>query len=73
MAAAGLLTTFIAMTAVAARWKGAGVVLLLSGLATVVTMSWTNFASDSNFRWVLLAPAVLWCVGLAAYALEERD
>jgi hypothetical protein len=42
--ASGLLTIFLAVTAVAAREKGTGMVLLLTGLATVVTMSWTNFA-----------------------------
>ena len=73
MAASGLLTTFLAVTAVSARQKGTGIVLLLAGFATVVTMSWTNFAIDSNFRWVLLAPAVLWIAGIASYVLERRN
>lgn len=72
MAASGLLTTFVAVTAVSAQRKGTGVVLLLAGLATVATMSWTNFAIDSNFKWVLLVPAALWFAGLASYALERR-
>ena len=72
MAASGVLTTFLAATVIRARRRGTGVVLLLVGLATVVTMSWTNFAIDSNFRWLLLAPAVLWFAGIAAYAHERR-
>ena len=72
MAASGLLTIFLATTAVASRQKGTGGVLLLAGLATVVTMSWTNFAIDSNFKWLLLAPAALWFAGIASYALEQR-
>lgn len=71
MAASGLLTAFLALTAVPSRRRGTGLVLLLSGLATVVTMSWTNFAIDSNFKWLLLAPAVLWFAGLASYGFER--
>lgn len=73
MAASGLLTTFLAATAVSARRQGTGIVLLLAGLATVVTMSWTNFAIDSNFKWLLLAPAVLWSTGIATYAFGRRE
>lgn len=72
MMAAGALTTFVAVTAVSAQRKGTGVVLLLTGLASVVTMSWTNFAIDSNFKWVLLVPAVLWLAGIASYVFERR-
>ena len=73
MAASGLLTIFVAATAVSARRKGTGIVLVLAGLATVVTMSWTNFVIDSNFKWLLLAPAVLWFAGIAAYIYERHD
>ena len=72
MIATGVLTTFLAATVVSRRQRGTGVVLLLAGLASVATMSATNFAIDSHFRWLLLAPAVLWCLGLAAYAFEPR-
>ena len=73
MIATGVLTTFLAATAVSSRQRGTGIVLLLAGFASVVTMSATNFAIDSHFKWLLLAPVVLWCFGLAAYALERRD
>ena len=73
MIASGMLTTFLAATAVVARQKGTGMVLLVTGLATVLTMSWTNFAIDSQFKWMLLAPVVLWFAGLGAYARERRD
>jgi uncharacterized membrane protein HdeD (DUF308 family) len=72
MAATGLLTAFLAVTAVSARRKGTGVVLFLAGLVSVATMSWTNFAIDSNFKWLLLAPAVLWFAGIATYLIEGR-
>ena len=73
MAASGVLTIFVAATAISARKKGTGIVLVLAGLATVVTMSWTNFVIDSNFKWLLLAPAVLWFAGIVAYARERHD
>ncbi len=71
MAASGLLTTFLAATAVSARQKGTGIVLLVAGFATVVTMSATNFVIDSDFKWLLLAPVVLWFAGIAVYAIER--
>lgn len=72
IAACGFLTAFLATTAVSTRQKGTGTVLLLAGLSTVLTMSWTNFAIDSNFKWLLLVPAVLWFAGIAFYVLEGR-
>ena len=71
IAASGILTTFLAVSAVATRRRGTGVVLAVTGLATVVTMSWTNFALESQFKWALLVPAVVWCAGIAAYAVEQ--
>lgn len=73
MAASGLLTISLALTAVVARRRGIGIVLLLAGLASVVTMSWTNFAIDLNFKWLLLAPAILWFTGLVCYVLERPN
>lgn len=71
IAASGVLTAFLAVSAVPARWRGTGVVLSIAGLATVATMSGTNFVIDSQFKWLLLVPAVLWGAGIAAYALER--
>ena len=73
IAASGILTMFVALSTVGARRKGTGIVLAVAGLATVATMSWTNFVIGSQFRWLLLAPAVLWCAGIAAYAVEGRE
>jgi hypothetical protein len=71
MAGSGVLTAYLAFTAVPARTRGAGIVLALAGLATVATMSWVNFTIDSSFKWLLLVPALLWLAGLAAYSLER--
>ncbi len=70
MAGAGVLTVFVARTAVLARQVGTGWVIALAGIPTVVLMSTMNFVLHSDFRWLLLLPAVLW---LAAWANYMRD
>ena len=70
MAAAGALTVFVAVSAVPARTIGAGWTLALAGLLTVVLMSATNFAIGSDFKWLLLLPALLWLAGVSSYILE---
>jgi hypothetical protein len=73
MAAAGVLTVFVALAAVPARTRATGWVLAAAGLLTVALMSATNFALDSDFKWVLLVPAVLWLAGLGRYSLERLE
>lgn len=70
MAGAGVLTVFLARTAVPARLVGTGWAIALAGLPTVVLMSAMNFALHSDFRWVLLLPALLWAAAVVAYARQ---
>jgi hypothetical protein len=70
MAGAGVLTLFLARTAVPARLRGTGWAIALAGLPTVVLMSAMNFALHSDFRWVLLLPALLWTAAVIAYARQ---
>lgn len=72
MLGSGVLTLFLAVTAVDERRNGTGAALALTGFATVGSMSWTNFAIDSNFKWLLLVPAILWSAGWVCYAFEGR-
>ncbi len=67
MAGAGVLTMFVAAAAMPLRLKGASWALGISGALTVVLMSATNFALHSDFRWLLLLPALVWLAGLVAY------
>jgi hypothetical protein len=67
MAGAGVLTVFVAITAMPARLKGGSWALFLSGVFTVVLMSATNFAISSDFRWLLSLPALVWFAGVAFY------
>jgi phage shock protein PspC (stress-responsive transcriptional regulator) len=71
MAGAGVLTFFLAQVAVPARLRGTGWAIALAGLTTVILMSAMNFQLHSDFRWVLLVPAVFWSAGLVAYILER--
>jgi hypothetical protein len=67
MAGAGVLTVFVATVAMPRRLKGTSWAIALSGALAVVLMSVTNFALDSDFRWVLLVPAFTWLAGLVLY------
>jgi hypothetical protein len=68
MAGAGVLTLFVARVAVRAQQRGTGGTIALAGLLTVVLMSAMNFTLHSDFRWVLLLPALLWAAAVIAYA-----
>ena len=67
MAGAGALTAFVAIVAMPVRSKGTSWALAISGALTVALMSATNFALQSDFRWLLLLPALLWFAGLAMH------
>ena len=67
MAGAGVLTLFIAIVAMPARLRGTAWVIAACGAFTVALMSAVNFAILSDFRWLLLIPALLWLSGLILY------
>jgi len=71
MAGAGVLVVFVARSAMSVRQPGAGTALAFTGLTTVSLMSATNFALHSDFRWVLLVPALAWLAGLLAYVVKR--
>ena len=71
MAGAGVLTVFVAATSMRSRLKGAPWVVALSGALTVGLMSATNFALHSDFRWLLLVPALVWLAGLAVHVARH--
>ena len=66
-AGTGVLTVFVATVAMPRRLEGTSRAIALSGLLTVALMSPTNFALDSDFKWFLLVPAVVWLAGLVLY------
>ena len=72
IAGCGVLIIFVGVRAVPQSLRGTGIALACAGLLTVATMSWTNFVLDSDFKWLLLAPAVAWLLGLVSYEAGRR-
>lgn len=72
IAGCGALTIFVSVRAVPQYLQGTGIALGGAGLLTVATMSWTNFVLDSDFKWLLLAPAVAWLLGLVSYGAGRK-
>lgn len=72
MAGCGVLTVFVSVRVVPQCAPGTGIALGFTGLLTVATMSGTNFALDSDFKWLLLVPTIVWLLGLVTYAISRR-
>ncbi len=70
MIAAGTLTMLVAWRFLASRTPGTLLALTVAGMSGVALMSATNFMLDSDFRWLLLAPALLWLAAIACYVSE---
>jgi hypothetical protein len=73
MMGTGVLTIFVATNAFAERKTWTWIVLALAGLFTVGTMSLTNFQLNSDFKWLLLMPSLLWVAGLVLLIIRSRD
>ena len=71
MIAVGAVTMFLAWRFLSRREPGTFATLLVAGAASVALMSATNFLLHSNFRWLLLLPALLWLAGLLCYLRES--
>ena len=73
MAGTGVLTVFVASATMPCRLKGTSWAIALAGALTVALMSATNFALHSDFRWLLLVPAVVWLAGLVLHVINRRN
>lgn len=67
MVGAGVLAAFLATWGILSRTKGTAWVIVLAGLPTVALMCAANFALQSDFRWLLTLPVLLWIAGSALY------
>lgn len=72
MAAAGALTLLLAVQPASLRGPRVVVALAVAGASGVGLMSAVNFALHSDFRWLLLAPALLWLAAVAALVGRGR-
>ena len=71
MMGTGMLTIYLMSNLSHVQKKWTLVLAALAGVSTVGTMSVTNFQLDSDFKWLLLLPALLWAVGLVLYQRHE--
>jgi hypothetical protein len=71
MTGAGLLTILVARNTSDLRRKSTWAVVALVGLFTVGIMSLTNFQLNSDFKWLLLIPSVLWIIGLVFLSMKR--
>lgn len=67
----GLLTLYLALTSFRTRARGISGVITLAGLTSVGWMAVVNFLIDSDFKWLLLALAVLWGCALVLFWLDK--
>ena len=67
IAGTGVLTLFVACVAMPSGLKGASWAIALTGALTVALMSAINFDLHSDFRWLLLAPPLVWLGGLVLH------
>ena len=72
MIATGVLTITLAATSFRARNRFAAVGVALAGIASIAWMSAVNFIIGSDFKWILLALALLWASGVGIFWLEQR-
>jgi hypothetical protein len=58
--ATGVSIAYLAALSFYRAPRGAWSVALLSGVTSIGTMAWINFAIDSDYKWLLLGLAALW-------------
>ena len=70
MVATGAMTMLVAFLHLAGRGWRTLTVMAFAGTFSVALMSATNFALHSDFRWLLLMPALMWLAGVLCYLWE---
>ena len=70
--ATGVLIVTLAATSFRAHRWGAGLGALIGGAASIGWMAVVNFMIDSDFKWSLLAMALLWAISMVLFWIEKR-
>ena len=73
MFATGLLTIYVALTSFRDRFRGAPVVVAISGLTSIGLMAAVNLMIASDFRWLILSFVVPWALALTLYRSERSE
>lgn len=69
--ATGVLIVTLAATSFRTHHWAAGIGGLIGGAASIGWMAVVNFIIDSDFKWSLLAIALLWAASLAVFWFEK--
>ena len=69
--ATGVLAVTLAATSFRAHQSGAALGALIGGSASIGWMAIVNFMIESDFKWVLLAMALLWACSLVLFWIER--
>ena len=70
--ATGVLTITLAVTSFRQHHWCAALGALIAGAASIGLMAAVNFVIDSDFKWVLLAMALLWSCSMGLFWFEKR-
>lgn len=70
--AAGILTITLAVTSFREHRWGAALGVLVAGAVSIGWMVIVNFLIDSDYKWLLLAMALLWICSLVSFWFERR-
>ena len=71
--ATGVLMVTLAVTSFRQHSTPAAIGALIGGAASIGWMTAVNFLIDSDFKWVLLAMALLWAVSLVLFWVGKPD
>jgi FtsH-binding integral membrane protein len=69
--ATGILAVTLAATAFRSRHPVAVAGAMVAGASSIGLMSVVNFTIGSDFKWALLACALVWALSLVAYGFES--
>jgi hypothetical protein len=71
--ASGVLTITLAATSFRTYQWTAGIGAFIAGAVSIGWMVVINFAIDSDFKWILLAIALLWISSIVLFWFEQRS
>jgi hypothetical protein len=71
--ATGVLMVTLAVTSFRQHSTPAAIGALIGGAASIGWMAVVNFLIDSDFKWILLAMALLWAASLVLFWVEKPD
>ena len=69
----GLMMFYISRTLFKRFAKGTFVIILVTGITSILSMTVINFIIQSDFKWILLLFTLPWLGSLCLYTFEKRQ